>query len=292
MATLKELKTKIASLSSTQKMTKTMKLVAASRMRKATMAQENAKDYALKLEELMANVAGSSQSLTHPLLNQNSGAGKALMLVIASDRGLCGGFNNNLFRTVKQWLKKTAPSIAENIEFSFCGRRAYSYFRNETTVKDYYEGVTDRPKYTDAARIGDELMQAYESGEYDAIYVSYSRYKNALVQFPTITKLLPIDAEDQPQAGGEAKAAESDYLYEPAVAELMADMLPNAVKFRLYNMFLENGAGEHAARMTAMDSATRSAGDLIDHYTLIHNRERQAAITSELIDIVVGAESL
>ena len=288
MATLKELKTKIASLKSTQKMTKTMKLVAGSRMRKATLAQANAKDYAQKLEDLIARVAGSCESLSHPLLTKNTGSGKALVVIVASDRGLCGGFNNNLFRMTRKWIKELEATCPAGIVMSFCGRRAYSFFRMNGEVHKYYEGVTDRPSYESAAKVAQELMTAYTSGQYDAIYVAYSRFKSALTQIPTFTKLLPIDEQKKP----DATKADSDFIFEPAVEELLVELLPNAVKFRMFNILLENGAGEHAARMAAMDSATRNAGELIDHYTLIHNRERQAAITSELIDIVVGAESL
>lgn len=288
MATLKELKTKIASLQSTQKMTKTMKLVAGSRMRKATLAQENAKDYARKLEELLSSVAGSAQNISHPLLSQNSASGKTLLVVVSSDRGLCGGFNNTLFRNVDHWLKDHKADFPAGVTMSFCGRRAYSFFRLNHTMDKYYEGVTDRPSYDDAAEVAEELMEAYTSGRYDSIYVAYNVFKSALTQIPTFTKLLPIDE----QTTSESHTGESDYIFEPVVSELLTDLLPNAVKFRVFNILLENGAGEHAARMAAMDSATRNAGDLIDQYTLIHNRERQAAITSELIDIVVGAESL
>ncbi|MDA0322222.1 MAG: ATP synthase F1 subunit gamma [Verrucomicrobia bacterium] len=297
MANLKELTDKIASLCNTQKMTRTMKLVAASKMRRATVAQANASEYAKALRQMIANVAATSD-VSHPLLEQRDAAGAAQFLMIASDRGLCGGFNNNLFRYAWKWTQNHDPVFRE-MEFSVCGRRAQLFLRSRVTDVTHYEGATERPTYERAAEIADQLMDAFTSRRVDSVYLVFNRFKSALVQLPTIERLLPIA-----QAPAHASTSDGDStadtstgvggasLFEPAEAELLDLLLPDAVRFSVFNALVENAAGEHAARMAAMDAATNNASDLIDQCTLQRNRERQAAITKELIEIVTGAESL
>jgi F-type H+-transporting ATPase subunit gamma len=302
MATLKELTEKIGSLQNTQKMTRTMKLVAASKMRRAQIAQENAREYAKALRKMLANVAATAR-VSHPLLEECDGTGAVHFLVIASDRGLCGGFNNNLLRYAWNWISTHDPAFSETA-FSFCGRRAHLFFRSRADVGTNHEGVTERPAYDRAAAIADELMQSFTSGQANSVYLVFNRFKSALVQVPTVERLLPISQTDSTSGGSEEtvqdaeagtsgpESAAGDCLFEPTEAELLDRLLPDAVRFSVYNALVENSAGEHAARMTAMDAATNNASDLIDHYTLQRNRERQAAITKELIEIVTGAEAL
>lgn len=287
MANLKELNLKIVSLKNTQKMTKTMKLVAASKMRRAQQAQQNAHDYSVRLEHLLAGVAASPDEDPHPLLVPRNPPRKALVLFVTSDRGLCAGFNNNLCRYAMRWLAANGTSY-EQVSMSFCGRRGQAFFRSRVKVAAYYEGSTDRPNFDIATRIADELMEAYTSGAFDVVFLCYNRFKSALAQTPSMEQLLPIAHK---QGEGQKKTATS-YMFEPGEAELLVRLLPNAVRFQVFHALLENAAGEHAARMTAMDSATRNAGDMIKRYTLKRNRERQAGITKELIEIVTGAESL
>ena len=287
MASLKELKIKIASLKNTQKMTKTMKLVAASKLRRAQTAKENAQEYAARFKQIMAGLAASDSSVSHPLLEKRGSPRRALILSICSDRGLCGGFNNNLCRQTLRWAQDMQKNM-EQVDVSTCGRRANVFFRSKLTVNTYYEGVTNKPNFNDASQIGDALMAAFMDDKYDTFYLAYNRFRSALSQVPTLEQLLPIEKEEEDEATGSSRV----YLFEPPEAELLERLLPNSVKFRIFNALLENAAGEHAARMTAMDSATNNAGDMIDHYTLMRNRERQAMITKELIEIVTGAESL
>jgi len=287
MPSLKELNVKIASLKNTQKMTKTMKLVAASKMRRAQEAKDNAHDYAERLVQVMAGLAAVGTTVEHPLLLAREGAKRALMLAVCSDRGLCGGFNNNLCRQVARWIADNEAKYGQ-VDVSTCGKRTQSYFRTRNSINTYYEGVTDKPTYEAAARIADDCMAAFTSGDYDEIYIGYNRFRSALSQVPTLEQLLPIEKE----TAGEETQSGFNYLFEPPEKELLDHVLPNAVRFRVFNVLLENAAGEHAARMTAMDSATNNAGDMIDSYTLLRNRERQAIITRELIEIVTGAESL
>ena len=303
MATLKELKQKISSLRSTQKMTRTMKLVAASKMRRAQQAQVNAREYAASLRGMIANVAATAM-VSHPLLEAHDPVRRSRLVVIASDRGLCGGFNNNLFRYAQHWVQEQASSLGD-IDLSFCGRRGHLFFRSRFKVHKHYEGVTDRPNYESAARIADELMDGFTGGEVDVVYLMFNRFRTALSQVPTVERLLPVSGESAAAAtstvksgsqaaaeSGESSAAGANTLFEPAEAQLLDLLLPDAVRFTVFNALVENAAGEHAARMTAMDSATNNANDLIDRYTLQRNRERQAAITKELIEIVTGAESV
>lgn len=293
MATLKELAEKISSLRNTQKMTRTMKLVAASKMRRAQVAQENAREYAKALRQMITNVAATSDA-SHPLLEEREGSGKAHFIMIASDRGLCGGFNNNLFRYAWNWIQTHDPAF-DAPEYSVCGRRAGLFLRSRADSVTTHEGVTESPSYERCAEIADELMDAYTGGRVDSVYLVFNRFRSTLVQVPTIERLLPIAQDDPgPDEDGEAAGpvAGGDSLFEPAEEQLLDLLLPNAVRFSVFNALVENSAGEHAARMTAMDAATNNASDLIDHYTLQRNRERQAAITKELIEIVTGAESL
>ncbi len=289
MPSLKELNVKIASLKNTQKMTKTMKLVAASKMRRAQTAKENAQDYAKRFRQIMAGLAASETEISHPLLEERDSPKRALILAISSDRGLCGGFNNNLSRQVVTWVNDIKDIVGE-VDVSTCGRRVNAFMRSRVEIRDYYEGVTEKPNFADAARIGDDVMNAFIAGEYDFVYLAYNRFRSALSQVPVLEQLLPFEKEEQEREEGQTTARL--YLFEPPEAELLELLLPNTVRFRIFNALLENAAGEHAARMTAMDSATSNAGDMIDHYTLMRNRERQAIITKELIEIVTGAESL
>ncbi|MDA0991649.1 MAG: ATP synthase F1 subunit gamma [Verrucomicrobia bacterium] len=289
MATLNELNGKIASLKNTQKMTRTMKLVAASKMRRAQQAQSDAADYAARLKRLLSGVAASAGELSHPLLATRSPIKKSLILVVVSDRGLCGGFNNNLCRYLSRWLADNRDTI-DQLDMSFCGRRGHMYFRrmDTVTIKDFHEGITEKPTYDRSTTISDAMIDAYTAGDYDAVYLAYNHFRTTLSQVPTLEKLLPIEKE----AEIDTTTEELDYIFEPAQSAMLQVLLPKAVKFRVFNVLLENAAGEHAARMTAMDSATSNAADMIERYTLLRNRERQAAITRELIEIVTGAESL
>ena len=291
MASLKELNLKISSLKNTQKMTKTMKLVAASKMRRAQQAQENAREYAARLELVLAGVAANPPDAPHPLMVARLPSAKALVLFITSDRGLCAGFNNNLCRFTARWLANEGKAHA-HLAMSFCGRRGHIFFRSRLTLDTHYEGATERPSFETATRIADELMAAFTAGTYDVIYLAYNRFRSALVQTPTIEKLLPISNQPDLDRAAPAAPTGSDYLFEPEESELLHRLLPSALRFQVFHALLENAAGEHAARMTAMDSASRNAGDMIKFYTLKRNRERQAAITKELIEIVTGAEAL
>ena len=295
MPSTKEYNKKLASLRNTVKMTKTMKMVAASKLRRAQEAQRQAKAYADKLNDMIARLAASVSPEAHPLLQKQTKSRKALVLVLSSDKGLCGGFNNNTIKLMTRWLVEHGANY-DKVEMSFCGRRGYAFFRNRVGVKQYYEGVTNKPDFLAAGKIGEDLIKAYLGGEYDDIYLAYSSFRSALSQKPIIVKILPLEPTvldgQVPVKGKPAALPVLDYIFEPTREELLKFLIPRTLKFKVHFALLENAAGEHGARMTAMDSATNNAKKLIDNYTLLRNRARQASITKEVIEIISGAEAL
>lgn len=288
MPSLKEYKAKLASLNNTRKITKTMKMVAASRLNKAMDAQRKATPYAVKLKELIGHLATSVDATAHPLLEVRPQIRNVLLVIVTSDKGLCGGFNNNTIKAVHRWLHNPVRQ-QQKIQMAFCGRRGWLAFRNHAKMFKNFEGVTGRPQYTDAIRIGQELCDTFLAGEFDEIHIAYSHFINPLSQKPVIDQLLPIFAHEVPAA---EKAISPNLILEPPEHELLSKLLPKTVEFDVYYALLENAAGENGARMTAMDNATTNANQMITLYTLLRNRARQASITKELIEIVSGAEAL
>lgn len=287
MPSLKHFDDKLASLKNTKKMTKTMKMVAASKLRRAQETQRTAKVFAEELRKIKCRLAASLGNTQHPLLQEREHCKKVLVLVFTSDRGLCGGFNNNLSKFAMKWIEEN-KDVFEQIDVSFCGRRGWMFMRNFVNVRDYYKDITDSPNYEDADRMALELSKLFTSGEYDRVQLIYNEYINPLVQHPATRQLLPLT--ETLIEGGEA--LDREYIIEPSIPELLDMLLPRAVSFEVYYTLLENAAGEHGARMTSMDSATTNADKLIEKNTLKRNRARQAAITTEMIEIVSGAEAL
>lgn len=288
MPSLKEYKAKLSSLANTRKMTKTMKMVAASKLYRTMDAQRKALHYAEKLTEMLSRLAASVDHRAHPLLQQRADAKSSLVLVVMSDKGMCGGFNNNLIKHLLRWM--AMPQQHEKqIRLSFAGRRGWLFFRQRCTVQAHYEGVTQRPNPSDALRIGQDLRDAFTTGAVDEVFLAYNHFNNPLSQRPVIRKLLPIEP-DAIAVG--AHRVHEDYLLEPEQKDLLALLLPKIIDFEVYFALLENAAGENGARMTAMENATNNATKMIRTYTLLRNRARQASITKELIEIVSGAEAL
>jgi F-type H+-transporting ATPase subunit gamma len=288
MANIKEYNLKIKSLKNTRKITKTMKMVSASKLRRAHSAQANAKLYAQNLSALTSRIAASVESASHPLFIARKTPKNVLILIITSDKGLCGSFNHSANRQVFYWIKENKNRY-QKIELSFCGRRGYMFFRKLENIRSNYANTTAAPKFTDAIKIGDEIKDAFIKGEFDEVYVTYNQFFSPLFQKTTFDKILPIDAASL--VGGQ-KSEKSDYIYEPAQAEMLNFLIPHFLYFKIYFALLENSAGEHGARMSAMDNATKNSNEMITRYTLLRNRARQAAITTELTEIVAGAEAL
>lgn len=288
MISIKDYNKKIASLKNTRKMTKTMKMVSASKFKRAHKAQASALDYAYKLQELISRLSSSGGQANHPLMKVKRLPSKVLVLVFTSDKGLCGGFNNNLIRLLRNWIKEN-PYKYHQINLSFCGRRGFMAFRKTQSVQKYYENITQKPSFANALQVANDLSISYINGEFDEIYLAYNRFDSPLKQTPVIEKILPLDPAALVK---DSKIQNSDYEYEPEQGELMNFIIPKFLNFKIYFTLLENAAGEHGARMSAMDKATQNTADLIDRYILLRNRARQAAITTELIEIISGAEAL
>ncbi len=285
MASLKAIRKRIASVKNTQKITKAMKMVSAAKLRRAQEAATNARAYAEKLSELMRQVAASMSDTPHPLLQRReSGLTRLDLLLITADRGLCGAYNSNLIRRAEQLL---AEHGRERVRVTFVGRRGFDYFKKRgVVIADKHINLFGGPDLALAGRLADHLTNEYAEGRTDAVFVLYSHFRSALSQVPTVEQLLPI----VPAAVGAEGVRE--YVTEPDAATLLDRLLRQYVRVLVHRAFLEAQASEHAARMTAMDSATSNAAEMIDRLTLEMNRARQAAITKELMEIVSGAEAL
>ena len=294
MIGIKEFNKKITSLKNTQKMTKTMKMVSASKFKRAHKAQISAKDYALKLTELMGRLSSSGPT-NHPLLKTKKAVTRGLVVLFTSDKGLCGGFNNNLIRKTRHWIQEN-PYKYTNIAMSFCGRRGFMSFRRTANIHRHYENITMKPDFDDALQVASDITESFIKGEHEEIYLAYNRFDGPLIQTPVIEKILPIDAsvftKSETTNPGPRIPKSQDYSYEPEEKELLYFLIPKFLNFKIFFTLLENAAGEHGARMSAIDKASQNTVDLIQRYTLMRNRARQAAITTELIEIISGAEAL
>lgn len=288
MSNIKEYNRKLKSLSNTRKITGTMKMVSASKLRKAHRAQANAKLYAQEITFLTSRIAAAVSNSLHPLLIPHAHTQKALIVIVTSDKGLCGAFNHNAHRHVLSWLKENQQKYSQ-IDLSCCGKKGFLFFRKRMTIKAHYEAVTQKPQFSNAVRIGDDLMGSYLKGEYDEVYIAYNHFFNPLSQKTVFEKILPIEAESLIAA---KIPRPTDYIFEPDPHQTLNFLIPHFLYFKVYFALLENSAGEHGARMSAMDNATRNASDLIDRYSLFRNRARQEQITKELIEITAGREAL
>ena len=285
MATLKAIRRRIASVRNIQQITNAMRMVSAARLRRAQEAAEAARPYAEKLEAVLHNLAGQSQTLVHPLLTKREERKIDLMLY-TSDRGLCGSFNSSLIREGEAFIN---AHPAQEVTISCVGRRGFDYFRRRQAPMAE-EHINLGGKYTSALAhdIGLRMTERFLSGESDGFYILYARFRSALVQVPTLDQVLPI----VPQEQDDAASTSLDYLYEPTAQGLLSRLLTRYVDMLLYRAMLESVASEHGARMTAMENATNNAVEMIDTLTLDMNRARQADITRELLEIVATGESL
>ena len=293
MANLKDLKTRINSVKSTQKITAAMKMVAAAKLRRAQDAAESGRPYSTRMRQVIGNLASKADPSSAPQLLVGNGKDQTHLLVIMSaDRGLCGGFNGSITR---QTRAEVARLKAENktVKLLMVGRKSADALRREfgDMYIDQHEGLQGTSvNYDDAASIADTIRSKFEAGEFDVCTLIFNKFKNAITQEITLTRLIPAEVDESDAAGN--GAATVSYEYEPEEDELLASLLPRNVSTQIYSALLESSAAELAARMTAMDNATRNAGELIDRLTLVYNRTRQANITSELIEIISGAEAI
>ena len=286
MANLKEIKRRIQSVKNTQQITKAMKLVAASKLRKAQQAILDARPYAIKMMDVINHLAARCNSDLHPLLDDREG-NRTLLLIITSDKGLCGGFNGSIIRKTAQYLKDNDQN--EN-SLIVAGKKGNDIFSNRpVTIVEDLVGWTKDFDYLKAQAIGGNLATMFSENKIDKVLVVYNEFKSVMQQEVIVEQLLPVVPEKMEQ-GKDSVAM--DYIYEPDEETILNVLLKRYVADVVYRAFLESSASEHGARMTAMDSASRNAGEMIDGLTLTYNKARQAYITKELIEIVNGAEAL
>jgi F-type H+-transporting ATPase subunit gamma len=288
MANLRAIRKRIGSVKSTQQITKAMKMVSAAKLKRSQEAIIAARPYAGKMREVVQAVAGRAGKDAHPLLSSRE-TKKVALLVVTSDRGLCGGFNSNLLRAANRFLQETRENVGE-VALYVVGRKARDFFRRRhVPMRKEYVNVLGALSYAHAEQLARDLVDGFLAEEFDEVVVAFNEFRSAISQVVRMDKLFPIAVE---QAGENAAADGIDYLYEPSQQEILATLLPKFVESQIFRVLLESVAGEHGARMTAMDSATNNAVDMISRLTLQMNRARQAAITKELMEIIGGAEAL
>ncbi|AEG16904.1 F0F1 ATP synthase subunit gamma [Desulfofundulus sp. TPOSR] len=287
MPSLRDLRRRIKSIKSTQQITKAMKAVSAAKMRRAQEQVLSARPYARRMKDVLGRVATAAAGVKHPLLEVREPKRVAYVLITA-DRGLCGGFNANLIRRTVQETK----NISAELSLICVGRKGRDYFRRRGyNIAQQYVGLGETIKLSHAQEVARYVMDKYAAGEFDAVYLIYSEFVNVLVQRPRVVKLLPVEPPEG-QENGEGKPGRVEYIFEPSAEAVLSELLPMYVENMVFHGLLESKASEHSARMTAMDNATKNAGDMIDRLTLSMNRARQAAITKEISEIVGGAAAL
>ena len=288
MANFREYNAKIRQLQNMRRVTQAMKMLSATKLARAQEAMARAQAFAREWSALVHLVAGLGRVLRDPLMKPRASPEAAFVLLITSDMGLCGGFNNNLHRTVAGWLAERGRRY-RILRFGFCGRKGYQFARDRVEVRSVYADAVRRPNREQAARIGRETFATFAEGKYDEVFLARNRYFGPLWQEPVIERVLPVDLDAvPPPEAGRAR----DVLMEPGPASLLPELLAQYLGHRLFAALLENASGEHAARLAAMDSAAKNIDALCDRYILLRNRARQDAITTELIEVVSGAEAL
>ena len=285
MASARDIRRRIRSVKNTQQITKAMKMVAAAKLRRAQEAVIAARPYAVKLTEVLGRVANAAGDVSHPLLEVRDEK-KVAYIVITADRGLCGGFNSNTIRYAVRELKNI-----DNPSIIAVGRKARDYFKrlDNVQIAASYVGLGEYVHFGQAQEIAKFVIEKYTEGEFDSVYLVFSEFINTLTQRPTKQKLLPVEPPKEKQ---EKEGVSATYTFEPGPEVVLSELLPKYIEVSLYRAILESKAGEQGARMTAMDSATSNAKEMIDKLTLSLNRARQAAITKELAEIVGGAAAL
>jgi F-type H+-transporting ATPase subunit gamma len=283
MATLRDIQRRIRSVQSTQKITRAMKLVAAAKLRRAQERIISARPYATKMAELLGNLVSGTDGAAHPLLEQREGPRRQIVIVTA-DKGLAGAFNSNILRRSVELIR---ASSAADLTLVVVGRKARDFYRRRPyTIKRDLIGFWDRLAYSHACELADFFMEQYLAGEVDEVWLLYNEFRSVAVQRPVRMQLLPIPRTEE--HAGETV----DYIYEPGPEEILGELLPRHVRMQVYRALMESAAGEHGARMTAMEAATSNAKEMIEVLTIQYNKARQEKITKELLDIVGGAEAL
>ena len=297
MASLKALKIRIGSVKSTQKITKAMKMVAAAKLRRAQEAAVAGRPYAEKLEAVMASLASKvTVSASSPKLLAGTGKDQVHLIVVAtSERGLAGAFNTNIVRAARKKAEEL-EAAGKTVMFYIAGKkgRVLKRFYPKSVLHDQEVGHIKKLAFSDAQVVAEDLMARYEAGAFDVAHLFFAKFQSALVQNPTGIQIIPVPLQISaaPVVSTSSTSAPASVEYEPDEETLLADLLPRNIAIQVFRAMLENAASEQGSRMTAMDNATRNAGDMINRLTIQYNRTRQAAITTELIEIIAGAEAL
>jgi len=292
MASLKEVRNRIVSVSSTQQITSAMKMVSAAKLRRATDAIVQMRPYAIKLQEILSNLSSSLDSSEGGAFGQQREPHKVLIIAVTSNRGLAGAFNANIIKQVKVLItEKYASQFAKgDVKFMAIGKKANDYFaKNLMPVYDNQSSLYEKLNFSNTAEIANKIMLAFTSGEFDRVELIYNHFRNAAMQIPTVEQYLPVLP---PENINNAKSISIDYIFEPDKESIVTELIPKSLKIQLYKAVLDSHASEHGARMTAMSKATDNAKELIKELKLSYNKARQAAITNEILEIVGGAEAL
>ncbi len=286
MSSLQHTRRRIGSIKNTQQITKAMKMVAAAKLKRAQERILEARPYAQKMLSVLENLSMRIERGRHPLLAKR-GDKKIEVMIVTSDRGLCGAFNANIIRRSMEFLKQKKEEGCE-VTLNTVGRKGRDFFRRrDFEMRKTWADIFDRLSYANASEMGRDIVESYEKGLFDELYVVYNEFKSAIQQRVITEKLLPIE----PAKPVEIEIA-VDYIYEPSAEVILQSLLPKHIEVQVFRILLESNASEYGARMTAMDAATKNAKELIKKLTLIYNRTRQEMITKELMDIVNGAEAL
>ncbi len=291
MANLKEVRNRITSVSSTQQITKAMKMVSAAKLKRATNAIVQLRPYANKLKDMLANLSASLEDGSSPFLQEREPT-RVLIVVVSSNRGLAGAFNTNVIKTANNLIaeKYSSQVKAGNVSVIGIGKKGQEYYqrRKYNVIGNNNELYSDLT-FLNVSKVTESIMEGFLKGEYDRVELVYNRFKNAVVQFLTVEQLLPVPKAEKSK---DVNAAQVDYILEPSQEEIVQQLIPKNIKIQVYKAVLDSHASEHGARMTAMDKATDNAGELLKALKLSYNQARQAAITTELTEIVSGAAAL
>jgi F-type H+-transporting ATPase subunit gamma len=297
MPSLLDLRRRIRAVKSTQQITKAMKMISASKLRRAQDRVIGARPFALQMQRVLNSVASRVDPSTHPLLAERepSPDAKILLIVITADKGLCGGFNTNIIKAASSFI---VSSGAQAVALGLVGRKGRDFFkRRNFEVRIEEIGIFQRVRYVDAQRIAQAAIEEFTSGRASKVFLVYNEFKSVMQQRVVTVPLLPIPKQEELKGSDplDARGGQTptiDYIYEPDVDSIFADLLPKSIEIQVYRALLESAAAEHAARMTAMDAASKNSGEIIDNLTLYMNKVRQAAITREIIEVVSGAQAL
>jgi len=290
MASLDDLKKRIASVKSTQKITKAMKMVAAAKLRRAQESAEKGRPYSEKMNNIILNLSnGISDKENAPKLLSGTGSEKThLCIVMTSDRGLCGGFNSNIIKKAKSFFLKILDE-GKNLKIITVGSKGNDQLKRvfgDKIIENISFKDSKNANYFDAAKVGKMVIEKFEADEFDVCTIFYNQFKNVITQIPQEQQIVPLNNV------GDKDVSDESYEFEPDEDEILSNLLPKNISTQIFKAMLENSASEQGSRMSAMDNATRNAGEMVDKLTIKYNRSRQAAITKELIEIISGAESL